>query len=626
MLTQKGSWNILDDRLALTLAKLTRWEAIMKVSDYVISYLVNNGVRNAFSVTGGAAMHLNDSAGSNPNLEVTYMHNEQSCSMAAEGYARVKRSPAVVIVTAGPGAINSFNGVFGAFTDSIPMLIIGGQAKTATLKSTFGLDELRQLGDQEAPILEMVRSITKAQYQIEVSDSAEEIHEKVSEALELTKKGRPGPVWIEIPVDVQGMELNFEEINPEFAPLESNFKKLPNGQLHELSEKFGKAKRPVFLFGSGVQISDTSKEALKLARKLQIPILTAWSHDTIASSDELFVGRPGTIGTRPGNMIIQSADLIVILGSRLNIRQIGYNYEEFAPNAFKIQIDVDNAEISKPFPQIDLGINVGLRDFFSSIHEVAEIKFDANQRAKWLAWCRMVNDNFSIKDSDYSSTDGYINPYHLVPGIIDSAPSNAIFACGDATACIVPFQTAKIKEGMRMFSNSGSASMGYDLPAAIGASVAESSATVVCFAGDGSLMMNLQELQTLHASNRNIMLVILDNGGYLSIKQTQANFFGRLFGSTADSGISFPDFCKVARSFGLETIELTPENWRQEVSLFMKKTNPRVVVAKLDRDQEFIPRLKSKLVDGQIHTPPLQDMYPHLDTEVLRDLMESAPN
>jgi acetolactate synthase-1/2/3 large subunit len=238
----------------------------------------------------------------------------------------------------------------------------------------------------------------------------------------------------------------------------------------------------------------------------------------------------------------------------------------------------------------------------------------------------MVNDKFSVKNSDYLSSKDSINPYHLVPGIINSAPSNTIFACGDATACIVPFQTAHIREGVRMFSNSGSASMGYDLPAAIGASIAEPSATVVCFAGDGSLMMNLQELQTLYASGRNIMLVILDNGGYLSIKQTQINFFGRLNGSTAESGISFPDFYKVANSFGLETIELTPENWQEEVSIFLKKTNPRVVVAKLDRDQEFIPRLKSKVVNGQIQTPPLHDMYPHLDSEILTKLMESAPN
>jgi acetolactate synthase-1/2/3 large subunit len=598
----------------------------MKVSDYLVSYLVNRGVRNAFSVTGGAAMHLNDSAGSNPNLEITYMHNEQSCSMAAEGYARIAKSPALVIVTAGPGAINSFNGVFGAFTDSIPMLIVAGQAKTSTLKSTFGLDDLRQLGDQEAPILAMVQSITKAQYLITANDSAEEVHVKISEALALTVKGRPGPVWIEIPVDVQGMELNFDEIVEVTALLESDNLGLQKLQIDALMEAIKNAKRPIFLFGSGIQISNTAKEAIALASKLQIPVLTAWSHDTIASSHDLFFGRPGTIGTRPGNIIIQSADLIVILGSRLNIRQIGYNFEQFAPNAFKIQIDVDYAEINKPFPKIDLGIHIGLSDFFASIHEVSEIKFNLEQRTRWLNWCRMVNDNFSVKNSDYLSSKDSINPYHLVPGIINSAPSNTIFACGDATACIVPFQTAHIREGVRMFSNSGSASMGYDLPAAIGASIAEPSATVVCFAGDGSLMMNLQELQTLYASGRNIMLVILNNGGYLSIKQTQINFFGRLNGSTAESGISFPDFYKVASSFGLETIELTPENWQEEVSIFLKKTNPRVVVAKLDRDQEFIPRLKSKVVNGQIQTPPLHDMYPHLDSEVLAKLMESAPN
>jgi acetolactate synthase-1/2/3 large subunit len=596
----------------------------VKVSDFVIKTLVTLGVKSAFSVTGGASMHLNDSAGENENLQVMYMHNEQSCAMAAEGYARISRNPGLVIVTAGPGAINAFNGVFGAFTDSIPMMILSGQARKNTQRSHYGLNDLRQLGDQEAPILKMVTEITKRTYEITAEMNGVEIAELLIDAYSVATSGRPGPVWIEISVDVQALQVESSFI---LAQPERKFELL-NSQTEEsitfLLDQLRTSKRPVLLLGSGVRISKTEKQAIAFAESLKIPILTAWSHDVIGSDHPLFFGRPGTIGTRPGNMILQNADLLLVLGSRLNIRQISYNYENFAPKAYKIHVDVDPEEFNKPFPKMDLTINLDLRDFFQSLIRLIPASYCIDEHVGWISWCNIVRDKYSVKDSDYPAKSDSINAYHLIPELIRQSPNDSILACGDATACIVPFQTAHLNEEMNMFSNSGCASMGYDLPAALGAAVADPERQVICFAGDGSLMMNIQELQTLATSGLNVLLVILDNGGYLSIKQTQTNFFGRFHGSNPTSGITFPDFARVARGFGLSTKELDPLHWRDELKEVLIARGPRVIVAKLDQEQEFEPRLKSKMVDGEIRTPVLEDMYPHLPADELFEVMSGV--
>jgi acetolactate synthase-1/2/3 large subunit len=594
----------------------------MKISDFIIQSFVDLGLDSAFSVTGGAAMHLNDSVGENPRLSVMYMHNEQSCAMAAEGYARIARKPALVVVTAGPGAINAFNGVFGAYTDSIPMVVISGQARKNTQRGHFGLHDLRQLGDQEAPILNMVSEITKKTYEVTAEMNGSEISDLLADAFSTATSGRPGPVWIEIPVDVQALQIESAPVvfksnrNSEPVTLETQ------NLLHDLLQKLLKAKRPVLLLGSGVQISKTEEYAVALAEKLKIPVLTAWSHDVISSDHPLFFGRPGTIGTRPGNMILQNSDLLLVLGSRLNIRQISYNYDAFAPKAFKIHVDVDSEEFKKPFPKMDLSIHMDLRSFFDNLNLFLDADQTIIERTDWISWCQLVRDKYSVKDSDYHVKRDSINAYHLIPEIIRQAANDTIFACGDATACIVPFQTAHLKSEMNMFSNSGCASMGYDLPAALGAAVADRDRPVICFAGDGSIMMNIQELQTLASSGLNVTVVILDNGGYLSIKQTQTNFFGRYHGSNPASGVTFPNFAHVAESFGLTTTELDSVTWRDDLRGILNLVGPRVIVAKLDQSQEFEPRLKSKMVDGVIQTPQLEDMFPHLDPEELSRVMD----
>ena len=596
----------------------------MKLSDLVVAKLRCLGVKTAFAVTGGASMHLNNSFGENTNLQVVYMHSEQACAMAAEGYARVKNLPAVVIVTSGPGAINTLNGVFGAYTDSIPMFVIAGQPRTETLRATYDLRELRQLGDQEAPMLAMVSHITKRSFQLSKDMSGPEISSKIEELYQVAVTGRPGPVWLEIPVDVQSLQIDVEE-----SHILTNKKAIENTpettweELQKVLLLLADSKRPGILMGTGVRLSQVDKKILKIAETLGIPIMTAWTHDTIESNHPNFVGRPGTIGNRPGNLIIQQCDLLLVLGSRLNVRQVSYNWESFAKNAIIIQVDIDKSELQKPFPKIQLGIHSDLAGFVNKLWGACETGKLKRYNEKWLIWCKNIQKEFEIRADHYRIVDDFINVYHLVPFIIDSCTDSAIIVCGDASACIVPFQTARIRSEMRMFSNSGCASMGYDLPAAIGASQATEK-EIICFAGDGSLMMNLQELQTMVQLQANIKLFVLDNGGYLSIKQTQENFFGSKHGSDETSGLTFPNFLKIARAFGLEVVDLDPANWRFDVKRALNSAGPVVIVAKLDRAQEFEPRLKSKMIDGMIVTPDIDDMYPFLDPHILAQIRKSA--
>jgi acetolactate synthase I/II/III large subunit len=594
----------------------------IKVAEAVIEKLALLGVNQAFSVAGGAVMHINDAIGQSQKMNVLYMHAEQACAMAAEGYARLSNKPGLVIATAGPGSINTLNGVFGAYTDSIPMVVISGQSRKNTQKSFYDLPNLRQLGDQEAPLLEMVKPITKAQFEITDIQSGLEILTLLENAHQVSLEGRPGPVWIEIPVDVQGLVKDFDfELQPKTSKKnKGHFAVNGTGKIKEVVERVLAAKRPVFILGTGVRIANCQQEAIDLAERLQIPIITAWTHDLIESDHPLFAGRAGTIGTRPGNIVVQSSDLIITIGSRLNIRQISYNYENFALNAFRIQVDIDEAELKKPFPKIDLPINLDAALFIRLLANSLDGRESEIDRSEWLNRCKEINARYKLKIEDYPVRENLINPYHIIPEIFHVAPPRTIFVCGNATACIVPFQTAIIKEGTRIFSNSGCASMGYDLPAAIGAGAFKEDSNIICFAGDGSLMMNLQELQTLAHSNFNILLVVLDNGGYLSIKQTQKNFFGRFHGINQDSGLSFPDFEKVISSFNLPLTVANPNNWKNQIPVILNQRGPRVLLIKLDPEQEFEPRLKSRMVNGRIETPQLDDMFPFLSEEELLEI------
>jgi acetolactate synthase-1/2/3 large subunit len=597
----------------------------MKVSDYIAARLARLGIDTCFSVTGGGAMHLNDAFGERPDIESVYLHHEQACAMAAEGYARITNRPALVCVTAGPGAINALNGVFGAYTDSMPMVIVSGQGRTDTLVDACPELGLRQLGDQEARSSQFIPTFVKSFTSLR---SAGDVVAAVDKAYSLAVSGRPGPVWLEVPVNLQGQRL--ESLT---GALEAPFELPSEGHpgidpaaIQALVERLAAAERPLLLLGTGVLLSGTQAAVRELAERCRTPVVTAWSHDTFANDHPLFAGRPGTIGTRAGNLAVQACDLLVVLGSRLNIRQVSYNWESFASRAAVVMVDVDGAELRKPYLRLSQAIQADLADFVPALLQALPAAGlpPASAREGWIERCAQLRQRLDPKPGDYPREGrSGINPYHLIFGLDRYLPAGSRVVCGDATACIVPFQILSMVAGRRMFSNSGCASMGYDLPAALGAAEAAErdglGGLTLALAGDGSLMMNLQELQTLANSNANIALLVLDNGGYLSIRQTQQNFFGREHGASPASGVTFPDFAAVSRAFGLPTLLLESlEQIDLELPAFLGDSQaPRVAVVRLDPLQEFEPRLKSRMLQGVIRTPELDDMYPHLSDELL---------
>jgi len=590
---------------------------VIKLSDYVMQQLADWGVHHIFLVTGGGAMHLNDSVGKEPRIHFICNHHEQASAMAAEGYARISGTPGVINVTTGPGAINALNGVFGAWTDSIPMLVISGQVKRETCMSTTGTRGLRQLGDQEVDIVRMVQGITK--YAVLVDDPSS-IRYHLERAWHLAQSGRPGPCWLDIPVDVQSAridETNLRAYDPaEDAPqwIEAKVRE----QAQEVLQRINAAKRPVILAGTGVRLANALGEFEQIIRKLAIPVTTAWTHDIIASDDELFCGRPGTIGERAGNFTVQNADLVLVLGSRLNIRQVSYNWASFAPRAFKVQVDIDPAEFDKPLVRPDLGIQADLKVFLAELAAACDRERYQPKHHSWLRWCRERVARYPVVQERQRTSGLPMNSYHFIEQLSELLSDDDVVICGDATACIVPFQVMKIRKGQRLISNSGSASMGYDLPAAIGAAVARNGGRVICLAGDGSIQLNIQELQTLKHHQLPVKIFVLNNGGYLSIRTTQSNFFGRLTGSDAGSGVSFPDYVKVACAYGIPSTRAERVADMHHVQAALDQPGPSLIEVMLDPKQEFEPRLKSKqLADGTIATPALEDMYPFLDPEEL---------
>lgn len=598
---------------------------MIKLSDYVFGFLADQGVRDVFLVTGGGAMHLNDSLGRESRIRYVCNHHEQACSMAAECYARVTGGLGVVNVTTGPGSVNALNGVFGAWTDSVPMLVLSGQVKRETCAAVRGIQSIRQLGDQEIDIVRMVKQITK--YAVLVSDPST-IRYHLEKAYHLAISGRPGPCWLDIPVDVQSTKIDPEEqlaYDPAEDDLQPDMPVLRQ-QCHDIVQRIRGAKRPVIMAGSGIRAAHALDGFEQVIRKLRVPVTTAWTHDLIATDDELFCGRPGTIGERAGNFTVQNADVLLVLGSRLNIRQVSYNWPSFAREAFKIQVDIDAAELNKPLVVPDLPVHCDLRVFLEELNAQLNGWTSSSEHSDWLSWCRERVARYPVVQSKHRKSPSPLNPYYFIELLFQGLSDDDVVICGNATACIVPYQAARLKKGQRLISNSGSASMGYDLPAAIGAAAARRSERVICLAGDGSVQLNIQELQTLVHYQFPVKLLVLNNGGYLSIRQTQSNFFGRSIGAGPESGVSSPDFTRVAEAYGINSTCVTSVDCVPRLWELLDAPGPALCEIMLDAKQEFEPRLKSRqLPDGTIVSPALEDMFPFLDPDELQSNLFIKP-
>lgn len=605
----------------------------MKLSDFVADFLATAGLKHVFMLTGGGSMHLNDSFGRHPELEVICNHHEQASAMAAESYGRLINKPAIVNVTTGPGGINAINGVFGAWTDSTPMMIISGQVRYDTTIAGVGLPNLRQMGDQECDIIRMVTGICK--YALTITDPLD-IQYHLQKALYLCQQGRPGPVWLDIPMNVQGALIDvaalrhfdaaFDETLPAIAAIPS----IEAGVVQTILEKLQHAKRPVILVGAGIRIAAAHAEFLRLLETLKIPVVTAWNaHDVLDDAHPLYVGRPGSIGNRAGNFAVQNADVVLILGSRLNIRQVSYNWTSFARAAYKIMIDIDPLELQKPTLSIDLPVHGDLRDFIAqaALHAVA-LPHVAEQAAcehgAWLAWCKARVVKYPVVLPEYWQAPGLVNPYCFMQALSRQLPENQVIVSANGTACVTSFQAMELKHGQRLYTNSGNASMGYDVPAAIGACIALGLQRVICLAGDGSLMQNIQELAVIAYQNYPIKIFLLNNQGYHSIRQTQQNFFGEpLVGVGEDSGLGFPDFAALARGFGLPYNRVdSHEGLEAAIAEALQAEGPHICEIMLRLDQAFAPKLSSKrLADGRMVTKPLEDMAPFLSAEEMAENM-----
>ena len=594
-----------------------------RITDRIADWLVAHGIEQVFTVTGGGAMFLNQSLGGHEKLRTTFMHHEQACAMAAEGYARIAGKPAVVMLTTGPGSINALNGVYGSFTDSIPMIIISGQIKRETCISFNDVPGLRQLGDQEGPTIAMASPVCKyAQLVRSELDLETMLPKAYSEAV----SGRPGPVWLDIPLDIQQStqainipEALLTETVTDIASLKQSCK--------VITKRLLESNRPLILGGTGVRLSGVESQLIQLIEKYGIPLSTAWTHDLIESDHPLFAGRPGTIGTRAGNICLQAADFILVLGSRLNVRQTSYNWDSFAKNAWLAQVDVDPAELRKPSVKPDLTVEADLRVFMQVFAQELALQ-KTPKFSPWANWCQSIKTRYQVMAEHQQVKGAPLNPYVMVDRVFKQLREDDAVVCGNASACILPFQVGHLKRGQRLYSNSGSASMGFDLPAAIGSATAAKAAgkgRVICFAGDGSLQMNIQELQTLKTTGLNVIVIILNNSGYLSIWQTHENFFGRVIGATPASGVEFPDFFAVAKAYGLKAASIRDENDLVDFDELMQQDGPLVIDLHVDPRQEFAPRIKSRVDEnGKFTTPELDDMHPFVDEAELKHVRQEA--
>ena len=602
-----------------------------RLADYVADFLINHGVTDCFSVVGGGAMHLNDALGHKEGLKVTYNHHEQACAIAAEAYARLDNRIAAVCVTTGPGGTNALTGVVGGWLDSIPMFIISGQVRYDTtaryaMKFTDGMP-LRAMGDQEYDIVKSVTPMTK--YAVMIEDP-KQIRYALEKAWHLATTGRPGPVWIDIPVNFQGGYIETEELEG-YDPSEDDAllpPKVSEQTIQTVLEKIRMAKRPVFHAGYGIRLSGGYEVFRKVAEKLNIPVVTYWNAvDLIEDDNELYCGRAGNMGDRPGNWAIQNADLILAIGTRISIRQVGYNWKTWARAAEVIMVDIDQAEMKKPTLHVEMPIWADAKDFLNRMNESIGQEYPVNRSKEWFATCQRWKKEYPVVLSRQWEENGETaNVYAFVRYLSSRLPENSLTAVSNGACCVVGNQAYVIQKGSRMANNSAVASMGYGLPAAIGTCIGGGRRTTICLEGDGSIMMNLQELQTVLTNRLPIKLFLINNNGYHSIRITQNNLFKEhsKIGIGPESGdLSFPEFKKIAEAFGYSYYcASSNKEMKEVVDKVLAENGPVFCEIFTDTTQVWEPKSSTKrLSDGTLVSPPLEDLAPFLPREELEKNM-----
>lgn len=601
----------------------------IRLADYVADFLVEHGVTDAFSVVGGGAMHLNDALGHKDGLKVTYNHHEQACAIAAEAYARLDNKIAAVCVTTGPGGTNALTGVVGGWLDSIPMFIISGQVRydtTARYALQYTETPLRAMGDQEYDIVKSVEPMTKYATMIE---DPKQIRYALEKAWHLATTGRPGPVWIDIPVNFQGGYIETEELEG-YDPSEDDVLLPPpvdESIIEKVLEKIANAKRPVLHAGYGIRLSGGYEAFRRVADKLNIPVVTYWNAiDLIEDEHPLYVGRAGNMGDRPGNWAIQNADLVVAIGTRISIRQVGYNWKTWARAAEVIMVDIDQAELKKPTLHVEMPVWADAKDFLEKMDKAID-KTPVHAGGEWLAACQSWKKNYPVvQPKQWEENGSTANVYAFVKYMSSRLPENSLTAVSNGACCVVGHQTYEIKKGSRFANNSAIASMGYGLPAAIGTCIGGNRRETICLEGDGSIMMNLQELQTILTNKLPIKIFLINNSGYHSIRITQSNLFSEhsKIGIGEESGdLSFPDFKKLSEAFGYPYYGArSNKEMKEVVDQVLSLDGPVFCEIFTDTEQRWEPKSSTKrLEDGTLVSPPLEDLAPFLPREELKEIM-----
>lgn len=570
-------------------------------------------------------MHLNDALGHKRGLNSIYNHHEQACAIAAEAYARINNKIAAVCVTTGPGGTNAITGVIGGWLDSVPMLIISGQVRYDTSRRGMGLD-IRAGGDQEFDITRAVECMTKY---CEMIENPNRIAYALEKSLYMATHGRPGPCWIDIPVNFQGSYIETDELI-HFVPENEQSDCAPavdKDIVDDVINKIKSAERPVLYAGNGIRLAGAFELFKEAVKRLNIPVVTGWDNiDMMADSDALYVGRGGIMGDRAGNFAVQNADLVLAVGNRLSIRQVGYNWKTWAREAYVIMVDVDAEELKKPTLHVELPIHADAKDFLSALCEKLPQNGVLFAENGWQDICRGWKRDYPVVQAKHYEACGLANPYAFIKKLSDSLPGGYTTVVGNGTACVVGSHAYTIKDGQRFIINSAVASMGYDLPAAIGVCVALGRKEIVCVTGDGSIQMNLQELQTILTNRLPIKIFVINNDGYHSIRQTQNNLFGEhtKVGIGPESGdLSFPSMERLAYAYGYPYAACrTNSEIDATLSKVFESEGSFIAEIFVDPKQNFEPKSATKrLEDGTLVSPPLEDLAPFLDRAELEKIM-----
>lgn len=603
----------------------------IRLADYIANFLAEHGVTDCFTVVGGGAMHLNDAFGHHEKIHCTYNHHEQASAIAAEAYARLNNKIAALCVTTGPGGTNAITGVVGGWLDSIPMFVISGQVKYTTTaryaeQFTDGLS-LRAVGDQEFDITKSVSCMCKYSAMLE---KPEDIRYMLEKAWHLATTGRPGPVWIDVPVNYQGGYIETDGLKGYDPNEDDQFlpPKVSDGTIKLILNKIKTAKRPVIYAGGGIRLSGGYEEFKKVSKLLGVPIVTYWnSIDLIESSEPLYCGRGGNMGDRAGNFAVQNSDLLIAIGTRISIRQVGYNYESWARAAEVIMVDIDKAEMKKPTIHVDMPVWANAKDFLEAVIRNVDGVTPVFQGDDWRKQCIEWKEKYPVVLPRHKEENGMgVNVYAFIKYLSDQLPDNSLTAVSNGACCVAGHQCWTIKHGTRFIINSAIASMGYGLPAAVGLCVSGGKKDTICLEGDGSIMMNLQELQTIITNKLPIKLFLINNNGYHSIRITQNNLFKdrAKVGIGPESGdLSFPSFQKIAEAFGFPYY-CASSNSEMHNAVSRALDTDGFVFCEIftDTTQVWEPKSSTKrLPDGTLVSPPLEDLAPFLDRDELEKNM-----